>query len=83
MGIPISSRSRTLRVSLPRPKGTRRTSRAVLTVSMHPAQLAAIRACAIAASMSPTAYLGAVLFSDVICTPEERVNCRVGCRRGD
>lgn len=52
------------RVALPRPKGTRKTSRVVLTITMHPARLAVLRARADAASMSLTAYVDALLDSD-------------------
>lgn len=52
------------RVALPRPKGTRKTSRVAVTITMHPARLAVLEARAAAASMSLTAYLDALLDSD-------------------
>lgn len=54
----------TRRVALPRPKGTRATSRVDLTISMHPRKLEELEARAAAASMSLTAYVGALLDSD-------------------
>lgn len=55
---------RAKRVALPRPKGTRKTSRVAVTITMHPARLAVLEARAAAASMSLTAYLDALLDSD-------------------
>ncbi len=59
-----------VRVSLPRPKGTRRTSRAELVILMHPRKLAALQARARAVGMSLTAYVGALLDSDGEDVPE-------------
>jgi len=61
------------RVSLPRPKGTRASSRATLTVSMHPRELEELRARAAAASMSLTAYVSALLASDADDLPAASV----------
>jgi hypothetical protein len=51
-------------VALPRPKGTRATSRASLTITMHPRELAELERRAAAASMSLRAYVVALLASD-------------------
>jgi len=51
-------------VALPRPKGTRATSRVALTITMHPRRLEQIEQRAAAASMSLTAYVDALLESD-------------------
>lgn len=51
-------------VALPRPKGTRATSRASLTITMHPRELAELERRAAAASMSLTGYVAALLASD-------------------
>lgn len=56
-------------IALPRPKGTRSTSRVAVTLTMHPRQLAALEARAKAASMSPTAYVAALLESDAEDVP--------------
>ena len=61
---PIVSR-RSVRVALPRPPGTRRsTPRAELVISMHPRKLASLQARARAVGMSLTAYVDALLESD-------------------
>lgn len=52
------------RVALPRPKGTRRSSRVTLAIAMHPRQLEELRARAKRASMSLQAYVVALLASD-------------------
>lgn len=52
------------RVALPRPRGTRATSRVELLVSMHPRRMAQLVERAAAASMSLTAYVDALLASD-------------------
>lgn len=56
---------RTKRVRLPRPKGARKGTTAQLVLTMHPRQLAAIEARARATSMSLTAYVLALLDSDL------------------
>lgn len=64
IGALVSSSRRTARVAIPRPKGTRATSRATLTITMHPRELEALEGRARAASMSLTAYVRALLESD-------------------
>lgn len=63
------TRTKPVRVALPRPKGTRATSRVALTVTMHPRDLERLKARAAAVSMSLTAYVGALLESDAEDVP--------------
>lgn len=57
-------KSRRVRVALPRPKGTRASSRAELSITMHPRELLELEARARSRSMSITAYVRALLASD-------------------
>lgn len=53
-----------VRVQLPRPRGTRSTSRVELLITMHPSELVRLKQRAAAASMSLTGYVSALLESD-------------------
>lgn len=52
------------RVTIPRPKGTRATSRVELSITMHPSKLEELATRARTRSMSLTAYVIALLDSD-------------------
>jgi hypothetical protein len=53
-----------VRVAIPRPKGTRATSRAELSITMHPRELEELAARARSRSMTLTGYVRALLASD-------------------
>jgi len=57
-------KARRVRVALPRPKGTRASSRVELSITMHPRELRELEARASSRSMSLTAYVRALLESD-------------------
>lgn len=68
-------------VALPRPRGTRASSRVALTITMHPRELAALERRAAGASMSLRAYVLALLESDAEDLP--KVKKRIDWLGGD
>jgi hypothetical protein len=60
----MATKRRKVRVTIPRPRGTRASSRVELSITMHPRDLEELASRARSRSMSLTSYVRALLASD-------------------